>query len=76
MLDKKSRRENMKVNLKRQLKGLVKSEDNLINAVAFFLVGALLIAAGFIAETVFAGIVGGCCVLIGLERLLRRRGDK
>ena len=66
----------MKVNLKRQLKGLIKSEDNLVNAIAFFVVGALLIAAGAYTGMAFLGLVGGGCLILGLERLVRRSAEK
>jgi len=66
----------MKVNLKRQLKGLIKSEDNLVNAIAFFVVGALLLAAGAYTRMAFLGLVGGGCLILGLERLVRRSAEK
>lgn len=76
MFDKESRRNNMKVNLKRQLKGLIKSEDNLINAIAFFVLGALLLVAGAMTGMAFLGLVGGGCIILGLERLVRRSAQK
>lgn len=76
MIDKESRRNNMKVNLKRQLKGLIKAEDNLVNAIAYFVVGALLLVAGAITGMAFLGLVGGGCIILGLERLVRRSADK
>lgn len=62
----------MGINLKRQLKGLIKSEDNLINAIGFFALGALLLVAGALTGMAFLGLVGGGCVILGLERLVRR----
>ena len=62
----------MKTNLKRQLKGLIKSEDNLVNAIGFFVLGALLLVAGAMTGMAFLGLVGGGCIILGLERLVRR----
>ena len=76
MFDKETRRQNMKTNLKRQLKGLIKCEDNLINAISFFVVGALLIAAGAYTRMAFLGLVGGGCIILGLERMVRRSAEK
>jgi len=76
MLDKETRKQNMKVNLKRQLKGLIKAEDNLVNAIAYFVVGALLLVAGAITRMAFLGLVGGGCIILGLERLVRRSAEK
>lgn len=76
MFDKETRRQNMKINLKRQLKGLIKSEDNLVNAIAFFVVGALLLVAGALTGMAFLGLVGGGCIILGLERMVRRSADK
>lgn len=66
----------MKVNLKRQLKGLIKSEDNLINAIGFFVLGALLLVAGAMTGFPFLGLIGGGCIILGLERLVRRSAEK
>lgn len=66
----------MKINLKRQLKGLIKSEDNLLNAIAFFVVGALLLVAGALTGMAFLGLVGGGCIILGLERMVRRSAEK
>lgn len=66
----------MKTNLKRQLKGLIKSEDNLINAIAFFVVGALLLVGGALTGMAFLGLVGGGCIILGLERMVRRSAQK
>jgi len=63
-------------NLKRQLKGLIKSEDNLVNAIAFFVVGGILILAGAITTFPGLGLIGGGCVVLGLERLVRRSAEK
>lgn len=76
MFDKETRRKNMKVNLKRQLKGLIKSEDNLVNAVAFFVVGALLLVGGAMTGMAFLGLIGGGCIILGLERMVRRSAEK
>lgn len=75
-MDKKTRRENMGINLKRQLKGLLKGQDNLANAIAFFVVGALLLVGGAFTGLPFLGLVGGGCVILGLERLVRRSAEK
>ena len=66
----------MKTNLKRQLKGLIKSEDNLVNAIGFFVLGALLLVAGAMTGMAFLGLVGGGCIILGLERLVRRSAEK
>lgn len=63
-------------NLKRQLKGLIKSEDNMLNAIAFFVVGGILLIAGAIIGMAFLGLIGGGCVILGLERLVRRSAAK
>ena len=75
-MDKQTRRENMGKNLKRQLKGLIKSEDNLVNAIAFFVVGALLLVGGAFTGLPFLGLIGGGCIILGLERLVRRSAEK
>lgn len=72
MFDKESRRRNMGTNLKRQLKGLIRVEDNLANAIGFFVVAALLIVASIVSHMPFLIFFGGGCVLLGLERLVRR----
>ena len=66
----------MKTNLKRQLKGLIKSEDNLVNAIGFFVLGALLLVAGAMTGMAFLGLVGGGCIILGLERMVRRSAEK
>ena len=66
----------MKTNLKRQLKGLIKCEDNLVNAISFFVVGALLLVAGATTGMAFLGLVGGGCIVLGLERMVRRSAEK
>lgn len=71
-MDKQTRRENMGINLRRQLKGLIKSENNLANAVAFLAVGLILLAGGIFTKSVFFDIIGGCCILLGLLRIIRR----
>lgn len=76
MMDKQSRRERAGKELKRQLKGLVKSEDNLLNAIGLFVLGGLLIAAGAFTKMAFLGLVGGGCLILGLERLVRRSAAK
>lgn len=76
MFDKESRRKNMGINLKRQLKGLLKGEDNLVNAIGFFVLGALLLVAGALTGMAFLGLIGGGCVILGLERLVRRSAQK
>ncbi len=76
MMDKQSRRERAGKELKRQLKGLIKSEDNLINAIGFFVLGALLMVAGALTGLPFLGLVGGGCLILGLERLVRRSAAK
>ena len=75
-MDKKSRRERAGKEFKRQLKGLIKSEDNLANAIGFFVLGGLLIAAGAFTGMAFLGLIGGGCVVLGLERLVRRSAAK
>jgi len=72
MLDKESRRKNMGTNLKRQLKGLLKSEDNMANAIGFFVVAAILVVASVVTKMPFLMFFGGGCVLLGLERLVQR----
>lgn len=69
-MDKQTRRENMGKNLSRQLKGLIKSENNPANAIAFFAVGLILLAGGIFTENVFFGIIGACCILIELVRII------
>ncbi len=76
MFDKETRRKNMGTNLKRQLKGLLKSEDNLINAIGFFALGALLLVGGALTGMAFLGLIGGGCIILGLERLVRRSAQK
>ncbi len=76
MFDKETRRKNMKINLKRQLKGLIKSEDNLVNAIGFFVLGGLMLVAGAMTGLPFLGLIGGGCVILGLERLVRRSAEK
>lgn len=66
----------MGINLKRQLKGLIKSQDNLANAIAFFVVGAILLCAGAFTGLAFLGLVGGGCIILGLERMVRRSAEK
>ncbi|MBQ9733119.1 MAG: hypothetical protein IJV74_02665, partial [Clostridia bacterium] len=62
MFDKETRRKKMKINLKRQLKGLIKSEDNLVNAIGFFVLGGLMLVAGAMTGLPFLGLIGGGCV--------------
>ncbi len=76
MMDKQSRRERAGKELKRQLKGLIKSEDNLINAIGFFVLGALLLVGGAVTGMAFLGLIGGGCLILGLERLVRRSAAK
>ena len=76
MMDKQSRRERAGKELKRQLKGLIKCEDNLVNAIGFFVLGGLLIAAGAITGMAFLGLIGGGCIILGLERIVRRSAAK
>lgn len=75
-MDKQTRRENLKKNLSRQFKGLIKGQDNLANAIGFFVVGALLLVAGALTQMAFLGLVGGGCIILGLERLVRRSAEK
>ena len=76
MMDKQSRRERAGRELKRQVKGLIKCEDNLANAIGLFVLGGLLIAAGAITSMAFLGLIGGGCIILGLERLVRRSAEK
>ena len=66
----------MKTNLRRQLKNLIKCEDNLANAIGYFVVGAILLIAGATTGMAFIGLVGGGCIILGLERLVRRSAAK
>lgn len=76
MMDKQSRRERAGKELKRQLRGLIKSDDNLINAIGLFVLGGLMIAAGAVTRMAFLGLIGGGCLILGLERLVRRSAAK
>ena len=76
MMDKQSRRERAGKELKRQVKGLIKCEENLANAIGLFVLGGLLIVAGAITRMAFLGLVGGGCLILGLERLVRRSAEK
>ena len=58
------------------LKYILKCEDNLANAICFFVLGGLLIAAGAITGMAFLGLIGGGCVILGLERIVRRSAAK
>ena len=63
-------------NLRRQLKNLIKCEDNLANSIGYFVVGAILLASGAMTGMAFLGLVGGGCIILGLERLVRRSAAK
>lgn len=63
-------------NLKRQLKGLIKGQDNALNIIGFFAAGILLLIAGSITGLPFLGLVGGGCLILGLERIVRRSAEK
>lgn len=76
MFDRESRRNNAKTNLRRQLKNLIKCEDNLANAIGYFVVGAILLVSGAMTGMAFLGLVGGGCIILGLERLVRRSAAK
>lgn len=75
-MDKQTRKENMKKNLGRQFKGMIKPERNLANAIGMFVVGALCLAAGAYTGLAFLGLVGGGCIILGLERLVRRSAEQ
>ena len=76
MLDKESRRRNMGVNLKRQLKGLIKSENNMANTVGYFACGALLLVGGALTGFPALGLIGGGCLILGLVSIIERNAKK
>ncbi len=76
MLDKRSRKERAGKELTRQLKKIVRIEDNLANAIGFFVLGGILLAAGAVTGAAFLGLIGGGCIILGLERLVRRSAAK
>ncbi len=75
-MDREQLGQNMKTNVKRQIKNIVRVQDNLINAIAYFVVGALLLVAGAFTGLPVCGLVGGGCIILGLERLVRRSAQK